>query len=217
MGPRALPASVVLRGSISAQQTAASCRRQRARAVTATTESRQKHARTSVLAALPLPNHGESAAADLAASYTGLGIPVLPIEAARTYAPGISTGAVAVFRAFSTPSPAPRSGFAARGSLGVRSPVTRVTTGVLTAVLENQETPRRLPRLPEHTGLEYESSPRTPRTPRNTRTEIRNSNPTCFPVILQYIQNICIKNSTALDVATSDSVVRRVGSQARGH
>ena len=120
MGPRALPASVVLRGSISAQQTAASCRRQRARAVTATTESRQKHARTSVLAALPLPNHGESAAADLATSYTGLGIPVLPIEAARTYAPGISTGAVAVFRAFSTPSPAPRSGFAARGSLGVR-------------------------------------------------------------------------------------------------
>ena len=98
---------MVLRGSISAQQTAASCRRQRARAITATTESRQKHARTSVLAALPLPNHGESAAADLAASYTGLGIPVLPIEAARIYAPGISTGAVAVFRAFSTPNPAP--------------------------------------------------------------------------------------------------------------
>jgi len=88
-------------------------------------------ARSSVLAALPLPNHGESAAADLVASYTGLGIPVLPIEAARTYAPGISTGAVAVFRAFSTPSPAPRSGFAARfaGSSGVRSPV---TTCVLT-------------------------------------------------------------------------------------
>ena len=104
MGPRALPASVVLRGIISAQQTAASCRRQRARAVTATTESRQKHARTSVLAALPLPNHAESAAADLATSYTGLGIPVLPIEAARTYAPGISTGAVAVFRAFSRPA-----------------------------------------------------------------------------------------------------------------
>ena len=64
-------------------------------------------ARSSVLAALPLPNHGESEAADLVASYTGLGIPVLPIEAARTYAPGISTGAVAVFRAFSTLSPAP--------------------------------------------------------------------------------------------------------------
>jgi len=107
MGPRALPASVVLRGSISAQQTAASCRRQRARAVTATTESRQKHARTSVLAALPLPRHGESAAADLAASYTGLRIPVLPIECAWTHASAISMGAVAVFRAFSTSSPAP--------------------------------------------------------------------------------------------------------------
>ena len=41
----------------------------------------------------------------------GLGIPVLPIETARTYAPGISMGTVAVFPAFSTPSPAaaPRS------------------------------------------------------------------------------------------------------------
>jgi hypothetical protein len=63
------------------------------------------HARTSVLAALPLPKHEESAAADLTASYTALGIPVLPMEGARTYAPGISTGAVAVFRAFSTRSP----------------------------------------------------------------------------------------------------------------
>ena len=113
MGPRALPASVVLRGSISAQQTAASCRRQRARAVTATTESRQKHARTSVLAALPLPRHGESAVADLAASYTGLRIPVLPIECAWTHASAISTGAVAVFRAFSTSSSA---AFAGRSS-----------------------------------------------------------------------------------------------------
>jgi hypothetical protein len=97
---------VVVKGSISAQQTAASCRRQRARAVTATTESRQKHARTSVLAALPLPRYGESAAADLAASYTGLHIPVLPIECAWTHASAISMGAVAVFRAFSTYSPA---------------------------------------------------------------------------------------------------------------
>eukprot|EP01043_Picozoa_sp_COSAG02_P005985 COSAG02_NODE_166_length_31947_cov_34.168617_18_plen_183_part_00 len=72
----------------------------------ATTESRQKHARTSVLAALPLPRHGESAAADLAASYTGLRIPVLPIECAWTHASAISMGAVAVFRAFSTSSPA---------------------------------------------------------------------------------------------------------------
>jgi hypothetical protein len=68
------------------------------------------HARTSVLAALPLPKHGESAAADLATSYTGLGIPVLPIEGARTYAPGISTGAVAVFLAFSTRSQAAFAG-----------------------------------------------------------------------------------------------------------
>ena len=97
---------MVVKGSISAQQTAASCRRQRARAVTATTESRQKHARTSVLAALPLPRHGESAVADLAASYTGLRIPVLPIECAWTHASAISMGAVAVFRAFSTSSPA---------------------------------------------------------------------------------------------------------------
>ncbi len=90
------------------------------------------HTRTTVLAALPQPRHAASAVADVAASHTGLRGPVLPIECVRTYAPGISTGAVAVFRAFSTPSPAPRSGFAARfaGSSGVRSPV---TTGVLTA------------------------------------------------------------------------------------
>jgi hypothetical protein len=105
---------VVVKGSISAQQTAASCRRQRARAVTATTESRQKHARTSVLATLPLPRHGESAAADLAASYTGLRIPVLPIECAWTHASAISMGAVAVFRAFSTSSPARLAGRARR-------------------------------------------------------------------------------------------------------
>jgi hypothetical protein len=66
------------------------------------------HARTSVLVALPQPRHGESAAADLAASHTGLGIPVLPIECVRTHASAISTGAVAVFRAFSTPNPAAR-------------------------------------------------------------------------------------------------------------
>ena len=76
------------------------------------------HARTSVVVALPLPSHGESAAADLAASYTGLAIPVLPIEGARTYAPGISTGAVAVFRAFSTPSTAFRVRRAVRWEFG---------------------------------------------------------------------------------------------------
>ena len=58
------------------------------------------HGRTSVLVALPPPRHGESAAADLAASHTGLGGAILLIEGARTHAHGISTGAVAVFRAF---------------------------------------------------------------------------------------------------------------------
>ena len=49
---------------------------------------------------LPLPRHGEPAAADLAASHTGLDGAILSIEGARTHAHGISTGAVAVFRAF---------------------------------------------------------------------------------------------------------------------
>ena len=66
------------------------------------------HALNRCLAVLPLPRHAESAAADLAASSLGLGISVLPIETARTYAPGISMGTVAVFPAFSTPSPAGR-------------------------------------------------------------------------------------------------------------
>ena len=57
------------------------------------------HARASVLVALPLPRHGESAAADLAASHTGLGKPVLAIEGVPAHASAISTGAVAVFRA----------------------------------------------------------------------------------------------------------------------
>ena len=58
------------------------------------------------MAVLPLPRHAESASTDLAASSLGLDITVLPIEGARTYAPGISMGTVAVFPAFSTPSPA---------------------------------------------------------------------------------------------------------------
>ena len=57
------------------------------------------HGRTSVLAALPPPRHGESAAADLGASHTGLCIPVLAIEGVRAHASAISTGALAVFRA----------------------------------------------------------------------------------------------------------------------
>jgi hypothetical protein len=59
-----------------------------------------------VLAALPLARHGESDAADLTTPHTGLSIPVLPIEGVRDHASAISTGAVAVFRAFSTPNPA---------------------------------------------------------------------------------------------------------------
>ena len=67
------------------------------------------HAVNRCLVVLPLPRHAESAAADLAASSLGLDIPVLPIEGARTYTSGISMGTVAVFPAFSTPSPRWRS------------------------------------------------------------------------------------------------------------
>ncbi len=59
------------------------------------------HGRTSVLVALPLPRHRVSGAADLAALHRALCAPILPIEGARTHAPAISTGALAVFRAFS--------------------------------------------------------------------------------------------------------------------
>ena len=74
------------------------------------------HACTCVLVALPLPRHGESATADLAASYAGLSIPVLAIEGVRTHASVISTGALAVFRAFGRP-PAPPDRSRARGGL----------------------------------------------------------------------------------------------------
>jgi hypothetical protein len=57
------------------------------------------HGRTSVLAVLSLPRHGESAAADLVALHRALDAPVLPIEGARTRPAAISTGALAVFRA----------------------------------------------------------------------------------------------------------------------
>ncbi len=110
IGPSALPASVPIVGSSSARQNVASYRSQRARAVTATSERRPMHACNSVLAALPQPRHGELAAADLAASHTGLDIPVRPIEVVRTHASAISTGALAVFRAFRTPSPAAPGG-----------------------------------------------------------------------------------------------------------
>ena len=79
------------------------------------------HAVNRCLAVLPLPRHAESAAADLVASSLGLGIPILPIETARTYAPGISMGTVAVFPAFSTPSPAVAFAPARRGPAAGRS------------------------------------------------------------------------------------------------
>ena len=63
------------------------------------------HERTTVLAALPQPRHAASAVADVAASHAGLCGPVLPIECVRTHASAISTGSLAVFRAFSTLSP----------------------------------------------------------------------------------------------------------------
>eukprot|EP01043_Picozoa_sp_COSAG02_P012147 COSAG02_NODE_463_length_21833_cov_11.529539_15_plen_99_part_00 len=65
------------------------------------------HGRTSVLVVLPLPRHGESAADEVAAFRTALYAPVLSIKGAWTHASAIGTGAPAVFRAFSTPSPAP--------------------------------------------------------------------------------------------------------------
>ena len=58
------------------------------------------HVRTSVLSALPRPSHAASAAADLLAAHSALGGAVLAIEGVRTYDHAISTGAVAVFRAF---------------------------------------------------------------------------------------------------------------------
>eukprot|EP01043_Picozoa_sp_COSAG02_P040203 COSAG02_NODE_3233_length_7129_cov_27.245946_4_plen_142_part_00 len=81
------------------------------------------------LVVLPLPRHAETAAADLVASSLGLGIPVLPIETARTYAPGISMGTVAVFPAFSTPSPA--RGRSRRGAAVVAGRRGRVAPAVI--------------------------------------------------------------------------------------
>jgi hypothetical protein len=97
IGPHALPDSATMVGSTAAQHAAASSRSQRARAVPATTEMRLLRGRTSVLAALPLPRHRESATADLTTSHRALGDPILLIEGAWKYTCVISTGAVAVF------------------------------------------------------------------------------------------------------------------------
>ena len=80
----------------------ASCRRQRARAVPPIISTSVRRTGEPVFS--PPPRHGELAAADLAASHRALGVPVLSIESARTYAPGINTGAVAVFVRFRAPS-----------------------------------------------------------------------------------------------------------------
>ena len=98
--PSALPASTVVVGSALAQHGVASCQSQRAQPAPATTERRPVHGRSSVLWALPQPQHAASAAADLAAAHEAMGGVVLSIEGARTSAHAISTGAVAVFRAF---------------------------------------------------------------------------------------------------------------------
>ena len=71
---------------------------------------------TSVSVAQPLPRHGESDAADLAASHTGLDGAILSIEGARTDAHAISTGAVAVFRAFQRAQPGVDRSRRARGA-----------------------------------------------------------------------------------------------------
>jgi hypothetical protein len=63
------------------------------------------HGRTTVVVALPLSRHVASAAADVVASHRPLDGAVLPIEDARTHAPAISTGALAVFRAFQHAQP----------------------------------------------------------------------------------------------------------------
>ena len=65
------------------------------------------HRRTTILAALPQPSHATSAVADVVASHRALNDPILPIEGARTHAPAISTGALAVFRAFQHVQPRP--------------------------------------------------------------------------------------------------------------
>jgi hypothetical protein len=58
------------------------------------------HRRTTILAALPQPRHATSAAADVAASHRAVNGAILPINGSRTHACAISTGALAVFRAF---------------------------------------------------------------------------------------------------------------------
>ena len=73
--------------------------------------------RTSVLLALPQPRHVASAAADRVAAHSALAGPVLSIEGARTYAPAISTGAVAGFVRFSAPTPRFAGGGRSPGTL----------------------------------------------------------------------------------------------------
>eukprot|EP01043_Picozoa_sp_COSAG02_P053539 COSAG02_NODE_5925_length_3937_cov_11.918484_2_plen_73_part_00 len=64
------------------------------------------HWRTTVLVALLQPRHAASAVADVAASHGAVNGPILLIEGLRTHVSATSTGALAVFRASSTPNPA---------------------------------------------------------------------------------------------------------------
>eukprot|EP01043_Picozoa_sp_COSAG02_P076368 COSAG02_NODE_16186_length_1106_cov_1.078451_1_plen_70_part_00 len=63
------------------------------------------HQRSRDFSALPLAKHAASTVADPMTSHTALDGAVLLIEGARTHALGISTGAVAVFRAFERAQP----------------------------------------------------------------------------------------------------------------
>jgi hypothetical protein len=65
------------------------------------------HGRTTVLVGLPQARCAASAVADVAASHGALNGSVLLIEGVRTHVSAISTGALGVFRASSTPNPAP--------------------------------------------------------------------------------------------------------------
>ena len=108
IGPSTLPSSTDVVRSVHTHWAVASCHSWRARSVPVPTEWRRKHVQNSVLWVVPASRHAVSAAERVVASHRALHSTVLPIEGARTYAPAISTGAVAVFRAFQPRSPARR-------------------------------------------------------------------------------------------------------------
>ena len=109
IGPDALDRENGVVQSAVRSQRISRCRRQRGWPTPPVAGRRSTHVRTSVLPASPQPRHAASAAADLVAPHSALDRPVPSIEGARTYAPGLSMGAVAVFVRFSAMlSPGPR-------------------------------------------------------------------------------------------------------------